>query len=170
MLPKSLSPHIRYTAAHNSLTTIVCIMNTLWPINKLGSICAPNLGGPLKLTRMTFQGAQVVDSISSAMEFLKELKCSGKLEHAFIIGGGQLYAEALQSPQCSVVHLTAVRILPSERTSNMNLLHSVFIGMYQSPEKLSKILPCMQPDEALSACIHRGPIQMLKVLSCAMAD
>ena len=62
------------------------------------------------------------------MEFLKELKCSGKLEHAFIIGGGQLYAEVLQSPLCSAVHLTAVRILPSASASIMQLLHPIAIG------------------------------------------
>ncbi len=55
------------------------------------------------------QGAYVVESISAAMEVLKDLKSTGKLEHAFIIGGGQVYTEALQSPQCSAVHLTAVR-------------------------------------------------------------
>lgn len=55
------------------------------------------------------QGAHVLDSISSAMEVLKDLKSGGKLEYVFVIGGGQVYAEALQSPQCSAVHLTAVR-------------------------------------------------------------
>ena len=71
-----------------------------------------NPEGGWDLSGRVLQGAHVVESISSAMEVLKELRCSGKLEHAFIIGGGQLYKEALQSPQCSAVHFTAVRILP----------------------------------------------------------
>ena len=71
-----------------------------------------NPEGGWDLGNQVLQGAHVVESISSAMEILKEMKCSGKLEHAFIIGGGHLYAEALQSPQCSAVHFTAVRFLP----------------------------------------------------------
>ena len=42
------------------------------------------------------------------MDYLKNLKADGRIEHVFIIGGGQVYADALQSPQCSAVHLTAV--------------------------------------------------------------
>ena len=42
------------------------------------------------------------------MDYLKELKADGRIDHVFIIGGGQVYADALQSPQCFAVHLTAV--------------------------------------------------------------
>lgn len=42
------------------------------------------------------------------MDYLKKLEADGRIEHVFIIGGGQVYADALQSPQCSAVHLTAV--------------------------------------------------------------
>ena len=58
------------------------------------------------------------------MEALKELKCNGKLEHVFIIGGGQVYTEALQSPQCSAVHLTAVRTWPTT-SSDIHALHAI---------------------------------------------
>ena len=46
------------------------------------------------------------------MDYLKELKADGRIEHVFIIGGGQVYADALRSPQCSAVHLTAVSTFP----------------------------------------------------------
>ena len=94
------------------------------------------------------QGAHVAESISSAMEALKELKSSGKLEHVFIIGGGQVYTEALQSPQCSAVHLTAVRTLPAI-TSDIPGLHAAdacfpskpcHIEVGIQPMKIHKIL------------------------------
>ncbi len=68
------------------------------------------------------------------MEILKELKSSGKLEHTFIIGGGQLYAEALKSPQCSAVHLTAVRIcLPDAIYSCAAASSSIFACANMNP-------------------------------------
>ena len=51
------------------------------------------------------------------MDYLKELKADGRIEHVFIIGGGQVYADALRSPQCSAVHLTAVGNRKSALTS-----------------------------------------------------
>ena len=72
----------------------------------------------MALRTYDLQGAHVVESISSAMELLKNFKSGGRLEHIFIIGGGQVYAEAVELPQCSAVHLTAVSSFLSQNANS----------------------------------------------------
>jgi dihydrofolate reductase/thymidylate synthase len=47
-------------------------------------------------------------SLDAAMQLLEAEPCSSSIETVFVIGGGQVYAEALASPRCSAVHLTKV--------------------------------------------------------------
>ncbi|PNH03081.1 Bifunctional dihydrofolate reductase-thymidylate synthase 2 [Tetrabaena socialis] len=45
-------------------------------------------------------------SLDAALELLGSEELHDRVENVFIIGGGQVYAEALQHPDCAVVHLT----------------------------------------------------------------
>jgi dihydrofolate reductase len=47
-------------------------------------------------------------SLTSAMELLSGPEYVGRVESVFVIGGGQIYKEALESPLLSAVHLTVV--------------------------------------------------------------
>ncbi|KAF8055936.1 hypothetical protein HT031_006575 [Scenedesmus sp. PABB004] len=51
-------------------------------------------------------------SLEAAMELLEDEERSGTIESVFVIGGGQVYAEAVASERCSAVHLTAVSADP----------------------------------------------------------
>lgn len=48
-------------------------------------------------------GVLAADSFAAALELVR-----GRVERVFVIGGGQVYAEALQHPACAAVHLTRV--------------------------------------------------------------
>lgn len=58
------------------------------------------------------QGAHVTDSLNAAMAVLAGGSVAERIESVFVIGGGQIYAEALASPLCSAVHFTQARPLP----------------------------------------------------------
>ena len=47
-------------------------------------------------------------SLDQALELLQETDMSQCIENIFIIGGGQVYAEAMRSPLLSAIHLTLV--------------------------------------------------------------
>ncbi|KAI9221531.1 dihydrofolate reductase-like domain-containing protein [Blastocladiella britannica] len=47
-------------------------------------------------------------SLPSALTHLDGMHAAGTLEHVYLIGGGQIYAEALQLPACTRVFLTRV--------------------------------------------------------------
>ena len=47
-------------------------------------------------------------SLSEAMQLLEAPGFSGRVEQVYVIGGAQVYAEALHSPLCAAVHLTLV--------------------------------------------------------------
>eukprot|EP00879_Flechtneria_rotunda_P024276 GHRR01025728.1.p1 GENE.GHRR01025728.1~~GHRR01025728.1.p1 ORF type:complete len:493 (+),score=126.94 GHRR01025728.1:241-1719(+) len=47
-------------------------------------------------------------SLEAAMQLLEEGTRSGTIESVFVIGGGQVYREAVASQRCSVIHLTHV--------------------------------------------------------------
>ncbi|WIA20221.1 hypothetical protein OEZ85_006063 [Tetradesmus obliquus] len=47
-------------------------------------------------------------SLEAAMALLEDESTSGSIETVFVIGGGQVYREAVASTRCSVVHLTRV--------------------------------------------------------------
>lgn len=54
------------------------------------------------------QGAIISSSLDSAMELLSGPEYDGRLETVFVIGGGQVYKECMESPQLSAIHLTQV--------------------------------------------------------------
>lgn len=47
-------------------------------------------------------------SLEDAMQLLEGPELEGKVENVFVIGGGQVYQEALQHPACTAVHLTRI--------------------------------------------------------------
>lgn len=47
-------------------------------------------------------------SLDAALELLEHNKLKREVEGVFIIGGGQVYAEALRHPNCTAVHMTQV--------------------------------------------------------------
>ncbi|KAG1671709.1 hypothetical protein FOA52_007501 [Chlamydomonas sp. UWO 241] len=53
-------------------------------------------------------GVHGAGSLESALELLGGGELSGKVESVFVIGGGQVYADALAHPSCTAVHLTAI--------------------------------------------------------------
>ncbi|KAK9844173.1 hypothetical protein WJX81_006995 [Elliptochloris bilobata] len=54
------------------------------------------------------QGAEVSGSLEEALRLLAGPQHAGRVEHVFVIGGGQVYMEALASPLCTAVHLTQI--------------------------------------------------------------
>lgn len=47
-------------------------------------------------------------SLQSAMSLLTSTEYKGQLENIFVIGGGQVYKEAVQAAECGVIHLTLI--------------------------------------------------------------
>ena len=47
-------------------------------------------------------------SLSSAMSLLMSTEYQDHLENIFVIGGGQVYKEAVEAPECAVIHLTLI--------------------------------------------------------------
>lgn len=47
-------------------------------------------------------------SLSSAMSLLTGAEYKDRLENIFVIGGGQVYKEAILAPECAVIHLTVI--------------------------------------------------------------
>lgn len=47
-------------------------------------------------------------SLSSAMSLLTGTEYKDRLENIFVIGGGQVYREAIEAPECAVIHLTII--------------------------------------------------------------
>lgn len=47
-------------------------------------------------------------SLSSAMSLLTGTEYKDCLENIFVIGGGQVYREAIEAPECAVIHLTVI--------------------------------------------------------------
>ena len=47
-------------------------------------------------------------SLSSAMSLLTGTEYNDHLENIFVIGGGQVYKEAVEAPECAVIHLTVI--------------------------------------------------------------
>ncbi|XP_030496190.2 bifunctional dihydrofolate reductase-thymidylate synthase [Cannabis sativa] len=50
----------------------------------------------------------VFESISSALKMLAQSPYSQSIERVFIIGGGQVLSEALNSPECDAIHITKI--------------------------------------------------------------
>jgi dihydrofolate reductase len=55
------------------------------------------------------KGVLGVGSLESALDLLDSPELAERLGNIFVIGGGQVYAEALAHPRCEAVHLTQVR-------------------------------------------------------------
>ena len=53
-------------------------------------------------------GPVTCSSLGSAMDHLGEANLANTIEHIFVIGGGQVYKEAVQSEQCAAIHLTQI--------------------------------------------------------------
>ena len=54
------------------------------------------------------EGVHAADSLSSALDLLQSDGLRGRVEGVYIIGGGQVYKEALAHPNCAAVHVTRV--------------------------------------------------------------
>lgn len=54
------------------------------------------------------EGVQVCPSLDSALELLSGPEYQERVESVFVIGGGQVYAECMESPALSAIHLTQV--------------------------------------------------------------
>lgn len=67
------------------------------------------------------QGAEVSASLEDALRLLAGPQHAGRVERVFVIGGGQVYAEALASPLCTAVHLTQVSIICATRIQHLIL-------------------------------------------------
>ena len=50
----------------------------------------------------------ICKSLTEALESLESPPLNGSIDKVFVIGGSQIYSEALRHPSCSVVHLTEV--------------------------------------------------------------
>ena len=48
------------------------------------------------------------NSLASAMSTLTGAQLKDQIEHIFVIGGGQVYKEAIAAPECAVIHLTSI--------------------------------------------------------------
>ena len=53
-------------------------------------------------------GPVTCSSLGSAMELLAHAPLADTIEHIFVIGGGQVYKEAVQSELCAAIHLTRI--------------------------------------------------------------
>ena len=51
---------------------------------------------------------KVVSSLQAALDYLAGDACQDILDNIFVIGGGQVYADALQHPACHVLHITDI--------------------------------------------------------------
>lgn len=54
------------------------------------------------------EGAHQAPSLESALEWLASSEQVSRVESVFVIGGGQVYADAIKSPLCTAIHLTQV--------------------------------------------------------------
>lgn len=54
------------------------------------------------------KGVYTVDSLESALALCSSPELADKVENVFVIGGGQVYQEAIASPNCSAIHLTRI--------------------------------------------------------------
>ncbi|KAK9812564.1 hypothetical protein WJX73_009302 [Symbiochloris irregularis] len=54
------------------------------------------------------EGVLISESLEAALHLLTEQPYCDKVEHVFVIGGSQVYREALASPACTAVHLTHI--------------------------------------------------------------
>ena len=48
------------------------------------------------------------NSLASAMSLLTSVEYHDQLENIFVVGGGQVYKEAIAAPECAVIHMTAI--------------------------------------------------------------
>lgn len=54
------------------------------------------------------EGVHYSTSLDSALDLLSSPAFASELEHVFVIGGGQVYREAVASNLCAAIHLTAI--------------------------------------------------------------
>ncbi|KAK4742295.1 hypothetical protein SAY87_000296 [Trapa incisa] len=56
----------------------------------------------------TAENVLICGSMSSALEMLASSPYSLSIEKVFVIGGGEIYREALNAPQCDAIHITEI--------------------------------------------------------------
>ena len=54
------------------------------------------------------QGVHVMGSLDSALALLSDGELAAQVENVFVIGGGQVYRESMESPLLTAIHLTQV--------------------------------------------------------------
>ena len=64
------------------------------------------------------EGVEVSPSLGSALELLARPEFAERVETVFVIGGGQVYAECMDSPLLSAIHLTQVGGHPQARADS----------------------------------------------------
>ena len=63
---------------------------------------------PATLTKPLFEGAVAAPSLDAALALLSSPALSKHVERVFVIGGGSVYAEALEHAGCTAAHVTRV--------------------------------------------------------------
>ncbi|KAG6705016.1 hypothetical protein I3842_07G161000 [Carya illinoinensis] len=80
----------------------------------------------------TAENVVICGSIPLALKLLAESTYSLSVEKVFIIGGGQILREALNSPQCAAIHVTEIETSVECDTFTPNIDFSVFQPWYSS--------------------------------------
>ncbi|XP_041018940.1 putative bifunctional dihydrofolate reductase-thymidylate synthase isoform X2 [Juglans microcarpa x Juglans regia] len=80
----------------------------------------------------TAENVVICGSIPSALKLLAESTYSLSVERVFIIGGGQILREALNSSQCAAIHITEIETSIECDTFTPNIDFSVFQPWYSS--------------------------------------
>lgn len=65
-------------------------------------------GGAALAEAGKMEGVHLSSSLEGAMQLLSGPEFEGSVESVFVIGGGQVYADCMQSPALSAIHLTLV--------------------------------------------------------------
>ena len=76
--------------------------------NGKGSVPVSSSTSRLTIDTKGSSDVHVVSSLDKALELLGDAEISSSVENIFVIGGGQIYTEAMNSPLLSAIHLTLV--------------------------------------------------------------
>jgi dihydrofolate reductase len=95
-LPDEVASNSSYKVLETFLFALLCILYR-------ATSTAPDFQ---KTTAL--QGAYLMQNLEAAMALLGGETFRERIETVFVIGGGQIYSEALHSSLCSAVHFTAV--------------------------------------------------------------
>ena len=76
--------------------------------NDENSSSAANCASPCRTLSKPVPGVLYASSLENAMALLDDEALVGKVETAFVIGGGQVYKEAVKSDRCQAIHITRI--------------------------------------------------------------